>query len=78
MKTKKLLQGQGLNDRPTGKGPAQDSAQRQGHQHGPSHKDRIPEAARGTAGLWCGKGTDDCGEREGENICCLAILLYNI
>lgn len=40
----KLLQNQGENKRPTGKGPDQDSVQEQDHLQGPHHKERAPEA----------------------------------
>lgn len=50
MTTKKSLQSQDLNERPTGKGPTQE----QTHMHGPPHKERTPEELLGCDGE--GKG----------------------
>lgn len=62
-----------------GKDPAQDPAQAQGHPHRPLHKERVPEAPWGAAGLWQGKGERTFMKKQkGRNICGLAILLYNI
>lgn len=68
-KAKKLLQSQVLNERSTGKGPAQ------GRQCGPLHKD-----AWGSTGA-VGGGQEREGtfiKENGQNICHLATLSYNI
>ena len=68
MTTKKLLQSQDLNERPTGKHPTQE----QGHQHGPPHRERTSEELLGCDGEGEGVFTKK------ENIFWLAILLYNV
>ena len=68
MTTKKSLQSQDLNERPTGKGPTQE----QTHMHGPPHKERTPEELLGCDGEGEGVFTKK------ENSFWLAILLYNL
>lgn len=70
-KAKKLLQSQVLNERSAGKGPAQ------GRQCGPLHKERMPEVAQGLLGG--GREREGTFIKEnGQNICHLATLSYNI